>query len=80
MKELDEETLEQLKSIKHYCLDLMLQLKQARTKKDLLEAGKILSSVNYSLLYLVKELEMDAINMIEESEDYIDVNIEEDNK
>ena len=67
IQDLNPETLEAVKKIKHDCLDLMLQLTQAKSKQSLLEAGKALSAINYSLLYILKQHEMEAVNMIDES-------------
>ena len=76
MKELDLETMKELKKISHSCLDLIAQMRQAKTKLELLDAGKTLSCINYSLLYIIKQHEMEAINLLDEIE-YI--NDEEDN-
>jgi len=46
---------------------LTLAFPQAKNKTDLLEAGKTLSGINYSLLGIMKEHEMEVINILNQS-------------
>ena len=64
---LSEQELSDIKEISHKALDLIAILKQAKNKTDLLEAGKNLSGINYSLLGIMKEHEMEVINILNQS-------------
>jgi len=64
---LSEQELSDIKEISHKALDLIAILKQAKNKTDLLEAGKTLSGINYSLLGIMKEHEMEVINILNQS-------------
>ena len=70
---LPDETRDLLKDISLTCLTLTCELRQAKNKKDLIQIGKSLSKINYSLLYIVKEIEMEAVEMLFE-----DTTLEED--
>lgn len=61
--QIDPMTTDELKKISHSCLDLIASIRQAKSKEDLLEAGKILSGINYSLLYILKQAEKQVIDM-----------------
>ncbi len=64
MKTLDEKTQSEINQICHKALDFISQMKQTKTKLDLLEAGKTLSGINYSLLGILKEHELEVVNSL----------------
>lgn len=57
---------QELKEIAIKTKELSNHIKSIKSRVDLLEAGRNLSVINYSLLSILKEHEMDVVNMIDE--------------